>query len=58
MAKAQGKAKGGKVIEEVEETETGKGGNVIDLMAALKKSVDTQKGGKKKSSGGRKKKSA
>ena len=49
------KSKGGKVIEEVEEAETGKGGNVIDLMAALKKSVGNEKGGKAKSSGARKK---
>lgn len=52
------KSKGGKVIEEVEEGETGRGGNVIDLMAALKKSVGNEKGGKAKSSGTRKKKSA
>lgn len=52
------KAKGGKVIEEVEEAETGKGGNVIDLMAALKKSVDTDKKPAAKKSTGRKKKSA
>lgn len=51
------KSKGGKVLEDVEEGETGKGGNVIDLMAALKKSVGAEKGGKAKSSG-RKKKSA
>lgn len=52
------KSKGGTVIEDVEEPEAGKGGNVIDLMAALKKSVDSEKSGKAKSSGGRKKKSA
>ena len=49
------KSKGGKVIEEVEEASGGKGGNVIDLMAALKKSVGNEKGGKAKSSGARKK---
>ena len=35
------KAKGEKVIEDADEPETGSGGNVIDLMAALKKSVET-----------------
>lgn len=40
------KAKGARVLEDVEETETAaKGGNVIDLMAALKKSVAKEKGG-------------
>ena len=34
------KAKGEEVIEDVGEPEGGSGGNVIDLMAALKKSVD------------------
>jgi DNA end-binding protein Ku len=33
------KAKGKRIIEDVEEPTGGKGGNVIDLMAALKKSV-------------------
>jgi DNA end-binding protein Ku len=33
------KAKGKKVLEDVEEPETARGSNVIDLMAALKKSV-------------------
>lgn len=35
------KAQGRKVIEEVDEAPARKGGNVIDLMAALKKSVGT-----------------
>lgn len=39
------KAKGAKIIEE-EETAPPKGSNVIDLMAALKKSLGEQKGGK------------
>ncbi|ALR19769.1 Ku protein [Sphingobium baderi] len=38
------KAKGKRIIEDVEEPATHRGGNVIDLMAALKKSVD---GGKR-----------
>jgi DNA end-binding protein Ku len=33
------KAKGKKILEDVEEPEVGRGSNVIDLMAALKKSV-------------------
>jgi DNA end-binding protein Ku len=33
------KAKGKRIIEDVEEPASAKGGNVIDLMAALKKSV-------------------
>lgn len=33
------KSKGKRVLEDVEEPSSGKGGNVIDLMAALKKSV-------------------
>ena len=37
------KAKGAKVIEEADEPAGSKGGNVIDLMAALKKSVDSAK---------------
>lgn len=52
------KAKGKTVIEDDEEETGGEKGNVIDLMAALKKSVGSEKGGKGKSSGGRKKKSA
>jgi DNA end-binding protein Ku len=36
------KAKGKKIIEEVEEPETARGDNVIDLMAALKKSVGSE----------------
>ncbi|HEX7822254.1 MAG TPA: Ku protein [Sphingobium sp.] len=38
------KAKGKRVLEDVEETAPTKGGNVIDLMAALKKSVGTGAG--------------
>jgi len=42
------KAKGKKILEDVEEPEPARGGNVIDLMAALKKSVGTEgKGGTK-----------
>ncbi|GFM30709.1 Ku protein [Novosphingobium sp. PY1] len=51
------KAKGKRVVEQVEEPAAGKGTNVIDLMAALKKSVDAEgkKGGpqKRSASGGR-----
>jgi DNA end-binding protein Ku len=48
IAKKQ-KAKGKKVLEDVEEPEpASRGGNVIDLMAALKKSVGEDKGTKKK----------
>jgi DNA end-binding protein Ku len=43
------KSKSGKrVIEDVEEPAADSGGNVIDLMAALKKSVSAEKGGTKK----------
>lgn len=49
------KAKGKKVVEEVEEPEAARGGNVIDLMAALKKSVSGEKRGAPKA---RKRKSA
>ena len=38
IAKKQ-KAKGKKILEDVEEPEIERGGNVIDLMAALKRSV-------------------
>ena len=43
------KAKGGKVLEDVDEPDAPSGANVIDLMAALKKSVasDTKSGAKK-----------
>ena len=50
------KAKGKTVIEDVEEEQTGSGGNVIDLMAALKKSVGEKKPAAKSAS--RKRKSA
>ena len=49
------KAKGKKILEDVVEPEPARGGNVIDLMAALKKSVKdkpaAKKGGAKKASG-------
>lgn len=52
------KAKGRKVIEDVAEPAAERGGNVIDLMAALKKSVGAEKPRKRqpaqKSAGGRK----
>ncbi|MBU2340318.1 MAG: Ku protein, partial [Alphaproteobacteria bacterium] len=42
------KAKDGKrILEEVDEPAGAAGGNVIDLMAALKKSVAAEKGGAK-----------
>lgn len=44
------KAKGKKILEDVEEPETARGSNVIDLMAALKKSV----GGEEKQPGAKK----
>ncbi|WP_324740367.1 Ku protein [Tsuneonella sp. CC-YZS046] len=40
------KAKGRKILEDVEEPAPSGGSNVIDLMAALKKSVGQDKGGK------------
>ncbi|WP_239804564.1 Ku protein [Croceicoccus hydrothermalis] len=39
LIEKKAKDKSGKILEDVEEPQTGKGGNVIDLMAALKKSV-------------------
>jgi DNA end-binding protein Ku len=48
------KAKGKKILEDVEEPEVAHGGNVIDLMAALKKSV----GGKEEKPAAKKKASA
>ena len=47
--KAKSKS-GKKVIEDVDEPEGGSGGNVIDLMAALKKSVGDDKGSSKSKS--------
>ena len=47
--KAKSKS-GKKVIEDVDEPEGGSGGNVIDLMAALKKSVGDEKGSSKSKS--------
>jgi len=56
LIEKKAKTKGNKkIIEDVEEP-SGDGGNVIDLMAALKKSVDGEK--PKKASSGKKKKSA
>jgi DNA end-binding protein Ku len=43
LIEKKAKAKGKKILEEVEEPETGRGSNVIDLMAALKKSVGDEK---------------
>jgi DNA end-binding protein Ku len=42
------KAKGKKILEDVAEPETARGGNVIDLMAALKKSVGGNDAARKK----------
>jgi DNA end-binding protein Ku len=42
------KAKGKKILEDVEEPEAARGSNVIDLMAALKKSVGGSGGGEDK----------
>ena len=47
--KAKSKS-GKKVIEDVDEPEAGSGGNVIDLMAALKKSVGDDKASSKSKS--------
>jgi DNA end-binding protein Ku len=44
------KAKGKKILEDVVEPEPARGGNVIDLMAALKKSVKDKPAAKKKAS--------
>ncbi|MEQ9662685.1 MAG: Ku protein [Parasphingopyxis sp.] len=52
------KAKGKTVIEDDDEETGGEKGNVIDLMAALKKSVGSEKGSKTKAARSRKKKSA
>lgn len=41
------KAKGKKILEDVEEPDTSRGSNVIDLMAALRKSVGTGAGAAK-----------
>jgi DNA end-binding protein Ku len=43
LVEKKAKAKGRKVIEDIEEPSTERGGNVIDLMAALKKSVGAEK---------------
>ena len=44
MGAKKAKAKGKRVLEDVEEpADTGRGSNVIDLMAALKASVDGKK---------------
>lgn len=52
------KAKGKKVLEDVEEPDTPSGGNVIDLMAALKKSVGSEGKAPAKKTSARAKKSA
>ncbi|MGB3807788.1 MAG: Ku protein, partial [Erythrobacter sp.] len=54
------KSKSGKAVIEDTDTGSGTGGsNVVDLMAALKKSVGSDGGGRKTASGsGRRKKSA
>ena len=47
-AKVRGKGGGKKILEDVEEPAPSRGGNVIDLMAALKKAVgEEKKGGRK-----------
>jgi DNA end-binding protein Ku len=43
LIEKKAKAKGKKILEDVDEPETGRGSNVIDLMAALKKSVGDEK---------------
>jgi DNA end-binding protein Ku len=43
LIEKKAKAKGKKILEDVEEPETGRGSNVIDLMAALKRSVGDDK---------------
>lgn len=48
LIEKKSKARGKRILEDVEEPGPARGGNVIDLMAALKASVD--EGGKKKSS--------
>ena len=52
------KAKGAKVVEEADEPAGAAGGNVIDLMAALKKSVDSARPAPKPPAKGRAKKKA
>ncbi|AKH43775.1 DNA end-binding protein Ku [Altererythrobacter atlanticus] len=55
LVEKKARAKGGKLVEGVEEpAEGGSGGNVIDLMAALKKSVGEEKPAKKSSAKSRK----
>lgn len=63
LIEKKSKAKGKKILEDVEEPAAASGGsNVIDLMAALKKSVkdkpEAKKAGTKKSSGSKKSSSA
>jgi DNA end-binding protein Ku len=61
LIEKKAKAKDGKrILEDVEEPDSRKGSNVVDLMAALKKSVGDAKPAPKRSSSssGRKKKSA
>jgi DNA end-binding protein Ku len=54
LVEKKAKGKGRKIAEEVEEPAEARGGNVIDLMAALKKSVKEEKPAKKSASGSRK----
>ena len=54
LIEKKAKAKGKKILEDVEEPETARGSNVIDLMAALKKSVGSEKKGGGQSSGAKK----
>jgi len=49
LIEKKAKAKGKTILEDVEEPETGRGSNVIDLMAALKKSVGGPGDAKKES---------
>src|SRR5690606_13005454 len=63
LIEKKAKAKGKKILEDVEEPAPSRGGNVIDLMAALKKSVKDDKpakktGSKKSSSSAKAKKRA
>ena len=44
MIEKKQKAKGKKILEDVEEPADARGSNVIDLMAALKKSVGNKEG--------------
>ena len=53
LIQKKAKAKDGKkVLEDVDEPDSGRGSNVVDLMAALKKSVSDDKPAGKRASGG------